>query len=170
MRRLLPFVFGGLIAAPALAAEIKLNLTLPQLKVAEYKRPYVAVWIEQPDNKVAAQLAVWYDARLRNDEGTKWLADMRLWWRRIGRDVTVPIDAVTSATRNPGLHSLSFAEGRAPLGKLPAGEYRLQVEAVREHGGRELLTVPFTWPPREAVTLSAQGKSELGAVNLELKP
>lgn len=161
---------AGLLAAPALAAEIKLNLTLPQLAVAEYKRPYVAAWIERPDNKVAAQLAVWYDAKLRNDEGTKWLADMRLWWRRVGRDVTVPIDAVTSATRNPGLHSISFVEGKAPLAKLPAGEYRLQVEAVREHGGRELLTVPFTWPPREVVTLNAQGKHELGAVSLELKP
>lgn len=170
MRRLLPLALAGLTAVPALAAELKLDLEVPRLGVAEYHRPYVAVWIERPDNSVAANLAVWYDGKKRNDEGTKWLKDMRQWWRRIGREIEVPVDGVTSATRAPGLHSLSFAEGNSPLGKLPAGEYRLQVEAAREAGGRELLTIPFQWPPQQAAAHKVQGQHELGALTLELKP
>ncbi|MFN4064998.1 MAG: DUF2271 domain-containing protein, partial [Parazoarcus communis] len=114
MRRLIPLLCSGLLATPALAAELKLDIEVPRLNVAEYHRPYVAVWIEKPDNSVAANLAVWYDTKMRNDEGTKWLKDMRQWWRRIGRDVAVPIDGVTSATRAPGMHSISFVEGKSP--------------------------------------------------------
>ncbi|RKT59290.1 hypothetical protein DFR40_1174 [Azonexus fungiphilus] len=170
MRQLLPLAFSAIVAAPALAAEIKLDIEVPRLSVAEYHRPYVAVWVERPDNSVAANLAVWYDGKLKNAEGTKWLKDMRQWWRRIGRELEVPIDGVTSATRAPGLHSLTFAEGKAPLAKLPPGEYKLQVEAAREAGGRELLSLPFQWPPQKATVLTAQGQHELGKLNFELKP
>jgi len=170
MRRTLLLATSLLAAAPAVAANIDLEVEIPRLSVAEYHRPYVAAWIERPDNSVAANLAVWYDGKMRNNEGTKWLKDLRQWWRRAGRELEVPIDGVTSATRAPGKHSLSFAEGSVPLGKLPAGEYRLVVEAAREVGGRELLTVPFQWPPQKAEQLKAQGQHELGAITVQLKP
>lgn len=161
---------GSLLATPAAAAGLELEIEVPRLNVAEYHRPYVAAWIERADSSVAANLAVWYESKKKNDEGTKWLKDMRQWWRRSGRELTMPVDGLTSATRAPGTHRLSFAEGASPLGKLPAGEYRLQVEAAREVGGRELLTIPFQWPPAQPAQLRAQGKHELGALTLELKP
>jgi hypothetical protein len=170
MRYSIALAVAGLFCLSAQAADIKMEIEVPRLDVAEYHRPYVAVWIERPDNSVAANLAVWYDGKMRNNEGTKWLKDMRQWWRRTGRELEVPIDGVTSATRAPGMHTLSFAEGKVPLGKLAAGEYRLQIEASREAGGRELLTIPFQWPPRGAQVLSAQGKHELGKINVSLQP
>ena len=51
---------------------------------------------------VVTTLALWYDLDNPKDEGDKWLKDIRQWWRRVGRDVEVPIDGVTSATRAPG--------------------------------------------------------------------
>jgi hypothetical protein len=36
---------SGLLATPALAADLELSLEIPRLTVAEYHRPYVAVWI-----------------------------------------------------------------------------------------------------------------------------
>jgi hypothetical protein len=36
--------------------------------------------------KVAANLSVWYDIELKDQEGEKWLKDIRQWWRRTGRD------------------------------------------------------------------------------------
>lgn len=158
------------IAQPLAAADLTVNIELPAFNVSDYRRPYVAVWIERPDNSVAANLAVWYDVNMREARGTEWLKDMRLWWRRIGRDLTVPIDGVTSATRAPGEHTLSFALGQAPLGKLAAGEYRLIVEASREHGGREVITVPLQWPLTAGATLNAQGEHELGAIAVRLAP
>jgi len=152
------------------AAELHIDIELPGFDVSDYRRPYVAVWIERPDNSVATNLAVWYDMRMRNDEGTKWLKDMRLWWRRSGRDLEVPIDGVTSATRAPGAHRLSFSAGTLPLGDLAAGEYRVVVEASREHGGREMLTLPLTWPPAATVRTEVRGEYELGAVAVQLEP
>jgi hypothetical protein len=82
----------------------------------------------------------------------------------------MPADGVSGATRAPGEHALTFADSKAPLGKLPAGDYQLVVEAAREVGGRELVRVPFAWPPKSAQTARAKGEHELGAVTVDLKP
>jgi hypothetical protein len=68
---------------------------------------------------------------------------------------------------------MSFAEGSKALPKLAPGSYKLVVEAAREVGGRELVSVPFEWPPKPGTpgtTLTAAGKEELGAISLTLKP
>ncbi len=160
----------GLMATPALAADLELSLEIPRLTVAEYHRPYVAVWIENPDKTAVKTLAVWYDVKLKNNEGQKWLKDMRQWWRRAGRDMSLPADGVSAATRAPGKHQVVFKGGAAPLGKLPAGQYNLVVEAAREVGGVEVLRAPFQWPPKARATSSAQGSSELGAMSVTVKP
>lgn len=170
MHKPLLLAFGLLAGGPALAAGIEVEIELPRIDVADYRRPYVAAWLERPDNAVAANLAVWYDAKMRNGDGAKWLKDMRMWWRRTGRDLSMPIDGVTSATRQPGKHVLSFSEGQTPLGKLAAGEYRLVVEASREHGGREVVSVPLQWPPAAAARSEARGQHELGVIAVQLKP
>lgn len=155
---------------PALAADLGVKIEIPRLNVAEYHRPYVSIWIEKPDQSFVANLAVWYDMKLRNNEGTKWLKDMRSWWRKSGRDLNMPMDGLSSATRAPGEHSLQFAGAKSPLDQLAAGEYQLVVEAVREVGGRELLRMPFQWPPKAATSADAKGGHELGAVSVQLKP
>lgn len=160
---LLPF-------ASTQAAELALEVEIPRLDVAEYHRPYVAAWIESPDGQVAAQLSVWYDIGMRDNEGTKWLKDLRQWWRRGGRDLDMPVDGLSAATRPVGRHPLKFDSSKPPLAGLAAGDYRLVVEASREVGGRELLQIDFTWPPKESAELSAQGERELGALSLKLTP
>jgi hypothetical protein len=170
MRIALTVGLSGAMAAPALAADINLNIEIPRLSVAEYHRPYVAIWLERADNSVAANLAVWYDVNLRNSEGTKWLKDLRQWWRRTGRELTMPADGLTSPTRAPGKHDVPFAGASKPLADLPPGEYQLVIEAAREVGGRELLRIPMQWPPKEAVNLTAKGEHELGAISVTLKP
>ncbi|RYD15217.1 MAG: DUF2271 domain-containing protein [Lysobacteraceae bacterium] len=165
------------LAASASAASLDVTLTIPRIDVAEYHRPYVAAWIEREDRSVAANLAVWYQQKPAKDaqsgkmeSGAKWLADLRQWWRRSGRDQALPIDGVSGATRPAGEQRLHFEQGKPPLGALPAGSYKLVVEAAREVGGREVLTIPFEWPPRSPQHLDAQGKTELGALRLDLDP
>ena len=170
MRVLLVFVLAAMPLIPLQAAELRIELEIPRLAVAEYHRPYVAAWIARPDQSVAANLALWYDIQLRNEQGAEWLKDLRQWWRRSGRELSLPIDGVTGATRLPGPHRLVFTDGQARLGRLPPGDYQLQVEAVREVGGRELVTIPFQWPPTETQTRQVRGEHELGAVTLELIP
>jgi hypothetical protein len=170
MKRPLLIALCALLTPAASAAELRVEFELPQINASDYRRPYVALWLERPDNSVAANLAVWYDVRMRNDEGTTWLKDVRMWWRRIGRDTEVPVDGVTSATRNPGVHKLAFTNGSEPLGELATGEYRLVIEASREHGGREVVTVPLQWPPAGNQQHTASGEREIGRVAVELIP
>lgn len=157
-------------AAPAVAADMNLRIEVPTLNVAEYHRPYLAAWIERADQSVAANLAVWYDMKKKDKEGEKWLKDIRQWWRRSGREQQMPIDGVSGATRPAGEHKLNFGAGKGPLVDLAPGDYVLMVEAAREVGGREVVKLPFQWPPKSAQNAKAQGSSELGAVSLELKP
>lgn len=167
-KRLLPLV--ALFSAPAFAASLDVAVEIPRLQVAEYHRPYVAIWVERPDQSHVADLAIWYDGKMANKEGEKWLKDMRQWWRRSGRSLEMPVDGISGATKAVGQHSLSFSEQDPAFKDLPPGEYRVVVEAAREVGGRELLRVPFQWPIQQAASTSVQGTSELGAVSLKLKP
>lgn len=158
-----------LFGAPAMAGDLAVKLDIPQLNVAEYHKPYVAVWLERPDQSFVANLAVLYDVKKKDNGGAKWLKDMRQWWRKSGRELQVPVDGVTGATRAPGEHTLAFSGSKA-LGNLPAGDYQMVVEAARESGGRELVRVPFQWPAKSTQNLSASGKEELGAVSVQIKP
>lgn len=154
------------------ASEITVSIEIPTLDVAEYHKPYVSVWIENKKGE-STSLAVWYQLEERgqkSDKGEEWLKDMRQWWRRIGRDTEMPVDGVSGATRAPGKHTVTFAEGKAPLGKLKSGDYVLVVEAAREVGGREVVKVPFTWSTKAAAEQRAKGKKELGEVTLTIAP
>jgi len=155
----------------AQAARIDVSVEIPRIDVAEYHKPYVAIWIEHDDQKVASQLAVWYQQKPgREGDGTKWLPDMRQWWRRGGRSLKMPVDGVSGATRPVGVEKLVFTSDSPALKNLADGKYVFVVEAAREVGGRELLRIPFQWPPKSAEHLSAQGKTELGALKIDLSP
>ena len=150
---------AGAVATPAAAADLNVSIEIPRLSVAAYHRPYVAVWIERPDNTAVRTLAVWYEVS-NVAEGKDWLKDMRTWWRRGGRSMTLPADGISSATKAPGRHTVSAPGAR--LRNLPAGDYVLVVEAARELGGREAVRVPFRWGAPNSGR--ASGSTELGAV------
>ena len=153
----------------AMAADLTVKFELPQLNVAEYHKPYVAIWIERADQGVVNTLAVLYDVKKRDNGGAKWVKDLRTWWRKAGRDVTLPMDGVSGATRTAGVQTLTIPAARAGLDKLPAGDYKLVIEAAREAGGRELVRVPFHWEPNTKVAAAFAGKEELGAVSLAIQ-
>ena len=172
MRVTVSVALGSLLVAPAAAqaADLAVSVEVPQINAAEYHRPYVAVWVEDAAGKSVADLAVWYQLRDgKEGHGTKWLPDLRQWWRKSGRTLKVPVDGVTGPTRPVGTHALKFDEKNPALAKLPAGQYTLVVEAAREVGGRELLKIPFEWKGKPS-NGNAQGKTELGKVTLAAKP
>ena len=161
---------GAALTAPVMAAAapatMDVTITIPQLKVAEYHRPYVAIWVEKA-GAPAKTVAVWYDYDMKGNEGTKWLRDVRQWWRASGRTMTFPANGITGATRAPGAQKISFS--RAQLGAAAPGDYTLVIEAAREVGGRELLRIPFTWPAKAGAGGRAAGTTELGAVSVAFR-
>lgn len=158
------------LGAPALAADVQLKFDLPRLNVAEYHKPYVAVWLEKSGTSTAAaQLALWYDLKKPNNGGTKWVRDMRQWWRAGGRSLSLPADGVSGATRGAGEHVINLSQHPAFAGLAP-GSYDIVVEVSREAGGREVRRLPFTWPVKAAADIKVQGDDELGALQLTVKP
>jgi hypothetical protein len=157
-----------MLSSWAVGAELAVKFEIPQLNVAEYHRPYVAIWLERGDQSVVSNLAVLYDVKKKDNGGTKWVKDMRTWWRKTGRELSLPMDGVSGATRATGEQSLNFGPALTQIDKLPAGDYKLVIEASREAGGRELVRIPFTLPAKPGQTLSASGKEELGAVSLQV--
>ena len=122
---------------------------------------------QEKEGAAARTVAVWYDHDMRGGEGTKWLRDVRQWWRASGRSMRFPADGVTGATRAPGTHKIGFS--RAQLGAQAPGQYTLVIEAAREVGGRELVRIPFTWPGKAGGGGKAAGKNELGAVSIAFR-
>lgn len=146
---------------PAFALSIDLNL--PRIQESGYRRPYVAVWIEDADHYPVRTLALWFDK-------TRWLPDLKQWYRddqirslAEGTDVS---RTVSSATRPPGRYTLNW-DGKDNEGKLvKAGKYTVCIEAAREHGGYDLQRhqLEFDGRPQQA-TLPAE--KELGTTTLD---
>ena len=106
--------------------ETSITLTLTEQKTTKYRRPYVAVWIEDADGKPVRSLACWGNA-------SKYQKDLTAWWRIAAGD-SAAIKAVTRATRSPGRYQLAW-DGRDDKGNpVEQGTYRVQVEVHREHG------------------------------------
>lgn len=137
------------------AAQFVVELEVPKIGVAEYHRPYIAVWIENAERKQVLQIALWL-------EKEKWHRDLRSWWRRGGKSIQLPVDGVSGATRRPGHYRVQSSAA------LPSGSYTLNIEAVREVGGREHLRIPFDWGMGR-VTGELVGQSELGAVRYRIE-
>lgn len=163
-------LLGTALTSTAFAGDLDVKIEVPLLTVAAYHKPYVAIWIEGQDQRFVRNLAVWHQLKSKGNEGDKYLKDLRQWWRKSGRDLQMPVDGLSGATRAPGTHTISFNGTKAGLNDLPAGEYQLVVEAAREAGGRELVRVPFQWPARSAKTTQAKGDAELGEIALTAKP
>ena len=191
----------GTVTGVASAAEMNIAVELPKLDVAEYHRPYVAMWIEREDQSFVANISLWYQEKRGGggggpggagrpgnsgapgggggpggesgggEGGTKWLNELRTWWRKNGREQTsFPIDGVTGPTRPAGIQQLKITGDKAPLASLAPGKYRLVVEAARENAGREVVRVPFEWPAKSAQSQTGKGSTELGTVAVNVSP
>lgn len=180
MRTLSMTLAASLLAPYVMAADLDVLIEYPRHK----NRPYVAVWLESGDKEAVKDLALWHEKGKKKEgkkkegkkdkdgkkKGDKYLKDLKQWWRSGGSDKDAPIDGVSSATRTAGKHLLHFKAGEAPLGDLPAGDYRLVVEVAREDGDVEALRIPFQWPPSKAESSEVAGERELTRIGLTLTP
>jgi len=143
----------GDAAVPAVAiagAGLEVSLSFEIRKQAgkskrSYRRPYVAVWIEDQDGNDVRTLCLWIERR-------RWLRDLRKWYRIHRRDNDL-IEARTRATRRPGSYELIW-DGMSNDGEeVPAGEYVLCLEVAREHGTHQMMRAPFKTRLDQTVTM-----------------
>ena len=145
--------------------ELQIKLDLPRMDNPRYRRPYVAVWIEDKDKYPVRTIALWF-------KNPRWLNELKGWYRddqvrnlSEGTDISA---TVSSATRAPGSYTLKW-DGKDNSGKLvKAGTYTVVVEAAREHGGHSLLKQEITFDGT-ATTKTLPASDELGAVQLDYR-
>lgn len=163
----LPLALCGLVT-PQAAWSIDANLYV-ELPRATH-RPYVGIWIETASDKsFVTNVAAWYDKHKGVARNKQWMEDMRQWWRKTGGLSSTAMDGATGASRGAGVHSIDLTTARISS-VLKPGDYEVVVEAVREHGGHDILRMPLAWPPSSKADTTVQGKRELGRVRLTVGP
>lgn len=105
-----------------------------------YRRPYVAIWLEDKDEFPVRTAVLWMQTR---QPGPRWHRDLIRWYRNDkvrklahGKEL---IGTISSATRGPGEYKAVF-DGKDDTGApLPPGKYTLYIEVAREHGTYQLI-------------------------------
>jgi thiamine biosynthesis lipoprotein ApbE len=134
-----------------------------------YRRPYVAVWVEDADGQSVRTLVLWVQT---SGPGPKWIPDLKRWYRgeraRKAAQGTDLIRTVSEATRKPGEYAVVW-DGRNDAGDLvPPGDYTLSLEAVREHGTYQLIRKTISCRD-QPVRVTLEGNEELKSATLEYR-
>jgi FAD:protein FMN transferase len=141
--------------------ELQINFELNAPAQGFYRRPYVAVWIEDKQGSPVRTLELWY----QQGRGVRWLRHLTAWMRgeqlrklADGGDLSV---TASSPTRNPGRYTVVW-DGKDDQKKpVSQGEYAISIEVSQEHGPYQLL--------RKSIPLTNKSlKADLGA-NVQIK-
>lgn len=138
--------------------QVQVEYALPKIDVANYRKPYVIVWVTDADKNPIKTLLIL---------GTKrdYQEDNYVWWRRYGRKTPGLLDSVGRPTRAPGKYSVGW-DGTDDAGKPVAqGAYLIHIEASREHGGHTYESIPIQLGAKP-VAAALPATDELGAVKV----
>ncbi len=128
-----------------------------------YRRPYVAVWVEDADGRAVRTLTLWVSS---GGAGPfQWLPDLKRWYQtdqeRKKTEKKEILFTVSRPTRPPGKYKVIW-DGKDNNGKqLGGGEYTITVEAAREHGTYQSI--------RKEVILEGKPFTEELKGNVEIK-
>lgn len=149
--------------APATPLDLEITLELARIDSPRYRRPYVAVWVENEQGQPVRAISLW-------SEKPRYLNEMRRWYRdyptvnRFGGDLS---PSVSSATRSPGKYTLRW-DGLDDKGApVKPGKYTILIEAAREHGGYDLMRQEINWDGRTAQQFSLPAGNEIAGVQLD---
>jgi FAD:protein FMN transferase len=141
--------------------QVAVSLEIPNIEAArKYRRPYVAIWIEDSAGKQVRTLTVWGNK-------PKWIGELTDWWK-IGKSDSELFKTVTRATRGPGKYEVVW-DGKDGKGDLVSqGIYTIRVEAHREHGNhvRQTGKIECKGAPSK---IALEKKAEIGDTVVEYR-
>jgi thiamine biosynthesis lipoprotein ApbE len=143
--------------------EIKFEINSAESKTRSYRRPYVAVWVEDEQGKVVRNLIVWVSMGGAGPD--RWLPDLKRWYKaeRARRDIdgTDTVHTIGRSTRPPGEYSVVWNGLDDDKQPVPPGKYTIFIETAREHGTHQSI--------RKEVTLADKPFSEELKGNVEIR-
>ncbi|MEI7732580.1 MAG: DUF2271 domain-containing protein [Verrucomicrobiota bacterium] len=145
--------------------ELIVNLELNRSTSQRYRRPFVAVWVEDQDKFPVRTMALWFDR-------ARWLPDLKAWYHgdqmRTMADGTDLTGTVSSATRPAGKYAIKW-DGKDDKGKpVKPGKYTVCIEAVREHGTYQLIRQEMSFTGT-AAHLELKGNPEVSSASLDYR-
>jgi len=144
--------------------DLLINIELARLDDPRYRRPYVAVWVEDADHFPVRTIALWF-------QKPRWLPELKSWYRADqvrnlaeGSDIST---TVSSATRSPGKYTLRW-DGKDNAGKpVKPGKYTILIEGTREHGTYGLIKQEINWDGKTAAQFTPPGNKEIASASLD---
>jgi thiamine biosynthesis lipoprotein ApbE len=143
---------------------VNFEINQPESQPGRYRRPYVAIWVEDEDGYPVRTLSLWVS--MAGSGPFQWLPDLKRWYvkdqeRRRAENKKEIFFTVARPTRAPGKYKVIW-DGKDNHGKqLPGGQYTITIEAAREHGTYQSI--------RKQVTLAAKPFTEELKGNVEIK-
>jgi len=166
---------GGIISTPGFLLaplaqvagplEVVVNLEPARIEGQRYRRPYVAVWVEDKDRFPVRTVALWH-------QKDRWLPDLKGWYRgdrlRLLAEGNEIASTVSSATRPAGKYTMKW-DGKDNKGvPVKPGKDTVFVEASREHGSYDLLRqeIDLTAGPKQ---FPLAGGTEIASAGIDVK-
>jgi len=154
----------GAEASSADDFELLVNFEINLQTQGNVKRPYIAIWIEDPDHASIRTITVWHGS-------DRYMPELRSWWLKNRSSYAGDPNfnaSITSATRSAGKYSVKW-DGKDDKGNaVKPGKYTLKLEVSREHGTYQLMRQEFDWNGQPQ-TLTLPGNVEISSASLDLR-
>ncbi len=143
--------------------EVDFEINQPDGQGRRYRRPYVAIWVENKEGFPVRNLTLWVS--MGGAGPFQWLPDLKRWYRadQARKEVENKDLIFTTArpTRPPGQYKVIW-DGKDDHGNpVASGEYTILIDAAREHGTYQSI--------RKLVALGEQPFTEQLKGNVEIK-
>lgn len=148
---------------PQSDAGLTIHLELSKFE-GRFRRPFVAVWIENNKKETVRTLALWYNK-------PRWLPDLKSWYHKnydLYNSPELSMASISSATRPPGAYDLKWDMKDDKGNPLPPGKYTVYIEAAREHGTYQLIKKEIDCRNKSQV-IQLPGNTEIASASLEYK-
>jgi thiamine biosynthesis lipoprotein ApbE len=151
-------------------AELKIDFEINRVEGRGYRRPYVAVWIEDSKQRSVRTLVLWLQT---SNPGPRWHRDLKRWYKQNGTKKLASgsnlIGTISAATKPAGSYKTLW-DGKDDNGQMvKKGKYTVYMEAAREHGTYQILSKEIVIGD-EALSVDIGTNVEIKSAQMEYLP
>lgn len=98
----------------------------------------------------------------------EWFKDLRQWWRKAGKS-DANFDGISGATKRAGTCTINWQGNDLDGNPVKPGKYLLNIEVVREEGGRDYTRVELDLTKSGKLTIDGKNEFSKSFVTVSTK-